>query len=110
MNKPKAPKHLRPATKRWFNHVAAEWTLEQHHIKLLIVAAEAWDRLCQAREAIADNGLIFQDRFGTPRVRPEVAVERDSRTAFMRAIRELDLDIDDPTQPGRPRAVRSNRG
>ncbi len=107
---PKAPKHLRPTTKRWFNHVVAEWTLDQHHVKLLIVAAETWDRLCEAREVIADKGLTFEDRFGTPRARPEVAIERDSRTAFMRAIRELDLDIAEPTQPGRPRALRSNRG
>ena len=110
MSKPKAPQHLRPATKRWFNHVAAEWSLEQHHIRLLTVAAETWDRLTQAREVLAEKGLTFEDRFGTPRARPEVAIERDSRTAFMRAIRELDLDINEPTQPGRPRALRSNRG
>ena len=110
MSKPKAPKHLRPTTKRWFNHVVGQWTLEQHHIRLLIVAAETWDRLTQAREVIADKGLTFNDRFGTPRARPEVAIERDSRTAFMRAIRELDLDVEPPTQPARPRALTSNKG
>ena len=110
MSKPKAPKHLRPATKRWFNHVTAEWSLEQHHIKLLIAAAESWDRMAEAREAIANKGLIFQDRFGTPRARPEVSIERDSRTAFARLIRELDLDIDEPARPRRPSALRSNRG
>ena len=110
MNKPKAPKHLRPATKRWFNHVATEWTLEQHHIKLLIVAAETWDRLVQAREVIDREGLTYQNRFGEPRARPEISIERDSRLAFLRAIRELDLDVDPPAQPGRPRALPSNRG
>ena len=111
MSKPKAPKHLQAATKRWFNHVVAEWPdLEQHHVRLLTIAAETWDRLTQAREVIADKGLTFDDRFGTPRARPEVAIERDCKTAFMRAIRELDLDIEDPTQPGRPHALRSNRG
>ena len=110
MSKSKAPRHLQPATKRWFNRVTADWTLEEHHIKLLIIAAETWDRLTQAREVIAEKGLTFQDRFGTPRARPEVAIERDSRTAFMRAVRELDLDLDEPTQPGRARALRSNRG
>ncbi len=59
---------------------------------------------------IAEKGMIFNDRFGTPRARPEVAIERDCKTAFMRAIRELDLDIEEPTQPGRPHALRSNRG
>ena len=110
MNKPKAPPHLKPPTKRWFNHVVAEWSLEQHHVRLLIVAAETWDRLTEAREAIADKGLTFKDRFGTPRARPEVAIERDCKIAFMRLIRELDLDIPEPAQPTRPRALRSNRG
>ena len=110
MSKSKAPGHLQPATKRWFNRVTAVWTLEEHHVKLLIIAAETWDRLTQAREVLADKGLTFEDRFGSPRARPEVAIERDSRTTFMRVIRELDLDIPEPTQPTRPRALRSNRG
>ncbi len=106
----RAPRHLQPETRKWFRHVAVEWPLEQHHLRLLLAACEAWDRCCQAREVVDRKGLTYEDRIGAPRARPEVGLERDSRLAFMRAVRELDLDIDPPTQPGRPRALQSNRG
>ena len=106
----KAPKHLTRASKRWFREVVAEWELSEHHRLILIIAAESWDRLVQAREVIDREGLTFIDRFGAPRSRPEISIERDCRIAFMRAIRELDLDVEPPTQPGRPRALTSNKG
>ena len=106
----KAPQHLARATKKWFREVVAEWGLEAHHARILIATCEAWDRCCQAREVIDREGLIFTDRFGAPRARPEIAIERDSRLAFLRGIRELDLDVESPPQPGRPRALSSNRG
>ncbi len=68
------------------------YELEPHHIRLLTLAAESWDRCEQSREILADEGLTFEDRFGQPKSRPEVAVERDSRLAFARLIRELALD------------------
>jgi phage terminase small subunit len=108
-DKPRTPSHLRPETRRWFEHVTDEFALEQHHVRLLTLAGEAWDRCTQAREAIENNGLTVEDRFGFPRPRPEIAVERDSRLAFCRIIRELDLDVDPPAQGKRPPALPSNR-
>jgi phage terminase small subunit len=58
----KPPKHLRPATKEWFSGVLAEYQLEPHHIRLLTLAAESWDRCCESREALAAHGLTFTDR------------------------------------------------
>ena len=75
----KAPKHLHRATKKWYREVVAEWGLEEHHIRILIGACEAWDRGVQAREVIDREGLTYEDRFGAPRARPEIAVERDAR-------------------------------
>ncbi len=106
----RAPKHLQPETRKWFRHVAREWPLEEHHIKLLTIAAEAWDRLMAARKVIDAEGVCYTNRFGEPRARPEVTIERDCRISFMRALRELDLDLEPPTAPARPRALRSNRG
>lgn len=107
--KPKAPAHLRPATAAWWQEVCDEYTLEPHHIRLLTLAGEAWDRCQQAREALQEHGLTFEDRFGAPRPRPEIPVERDSRLAFARLIRELDLDCSEPPV-SRPPSLRSNRG
>jgi hypothetical protein len=106
---PTAPKHLRPATRKWFADVLAGYELEEHHVRLLVLAGESWDRCCAARVIIDRDGLTYVDRFGCPHVRPEIAIERDSRLAFARLIRELDLDIEAPSAASRPPGLRSNR-
>ena len=102
---PKPPNHLSLATRRWFEGVVSDYHLESHHIRLLTLACEAWDRGQEARAALAANGLTFVDSRGNPRARPEVAIERDSRLAFARLVRELALDAD-PGTPGEPRPPR----
>ncbi len=96
---PAAPEHLAADTRKWWEHVVSEWSLDQHHCRLLTLAAEAWDRAAEAREALAEHGITFTDRFGSPRARPEIAIERDSRTAFARLLRDLDLHDDAPASP-----------
>ncbi len=100
---PTAPKHLKAATKRWWLSVVADYELEPHHLRLLTLAAESWDRCTQAREVLATEGLTFDDRFNQPKSRPEVAVERDCRLAFARLLRELSLDDSTPETPRPPR-------
>jgi phage terminase small subunit len=97
-----APEHLRADTRQWWRTVADEYALEPHHLRLLTLAAESWDRGVEAREAIARHGTVFVDRFDQPRARPEVAIERDSRIAFARLVRELALDLGPPDETGRP--------
>lgn len=107
----KPPKYLEKTTKRWWKSVISRWVLEDHHIRLLTLAASAWDRAEQARELLAIHGLTYEDaKTGRPCSRPEVAVERDSRHAFARLLRELDLDIDTPATSSRPPALRSIKG
>jgi phage terminase small subunit len=106
---PRAPGHLQAATRAWFDQVIADYELEAHHVRLLSLACESWDRCGQAREALAAGGLTVTDRFGFPRARPEVAIERDSRIAFARLCRELDLDTDAPSASPRLPALNSNR-
>lgn len=106
---PAAPSHLKPPTKLWWRSVIDEYDLEPHHLRLLQLAAEAWDSAQAAREAIQRDGMTFVDRFGSPRARPEVGIERDSRLAFARLIRELDLDCAPPTTTPRPPALNSNK-
>ncbi len=91
-----APKHLKPATRKWWEHVCENYDLEQHRIKLLTLAGEAWDRGTQAREALKQHGLTFTTRYGEVRPRPEVQIERDSRIGFARLLRELNLDVEQP--------------
>jgi phage terminase small subunit len=101
----KAPKHLKAPTRKWWLGVMAEYDLEPHHVRLLTLAAESWDRAQQAREILDREGLTYLDRFEAPRSRPEIAVERDSRTAFARLLRELALDVATPEDGRRPPAI-----
>jgi P27 family predicted phage terminase small subunit len=102
------PKHLRTDTAAWFKLVTKEFELDSHHVRILIKACESWDRSEQARESIAQFGMTYEDRFGAPRARPEVAIERDSRLAFARLVRELGLDVAPPAE-SRPPALKANR-
>jgi P27 family predicted phage terminase small subunit len=102
MNYP-IPKHLRKETRAWVKGLLSDFDLESHHYKILVKAAEAHDRGEQAREVVAAEGIITRDRFGTAKAHPAVAIERDARVAFMRAVRELGLDVDVPDAPRAPR-------
>jgi phage terminase small subunit len=86
--------------------VVETWTLEEHHLRLLTLAGEAWDRCTQAREQLRRDGLTVTTRHGEVRTHPCVAIERDSRVAFARLLRELDLDVEAP-EARRPPALRS---
>jgi P27 family predicted phage terminase small subunit len=107
---PMAPEHLSAEAQHWWRQVVADFDLDHHHLMLLQCACEAWDRMVEAREIIAEEGITVQGVHG-PKTHPAVGVERDARTAFARLIRELDLDEPQPS-PGpymRPPALRSNR-
>ncbi len=97
----RAPIDLKLKTRRWVNYCLKCWQLDEHHQKLLILAGQAWDRCQQARDAIENDGLMIDDRYKMKKLHPAVAVERDSRLAFARLLRELNLSGD--TGPDSPR-------
>ena len=103
------PTHLSLETAQWWRSVMSEYALEPHHIRLLTLAAEAYDSAQDAREILQREGKIYIDRFDQPKPRPEVAIQRDSAIGFARMLRELDLDISGPTDRARPPALASNR-
>ena len=106
---PRPPKHLSKAAKIWWKSVVNQYELQSHHLKLLTLAAESWDRCVEARNGIAEHGLTFTDRHGCRKPSPEVAIERDSRIAFARLVRELGIDVMEPDDPPRPPRVGGQR-
>jgi phage terminase small subunit len=106
---PKPPRGLRRATRAWWLSVVETYQLEDHHVRLLTLAAESWDRAQEARDAIRKHGLTYEDpKLRRPVARPEVAIERDSQIRFARLLRELDLDVEAPApERSRPPALRS---
>lgn len=101
-NSPKAPGHLRLQTRRWFEQILNDYELESHHLMLLTLAAEAWDRHLDAREVLSKKGMTFTDKFRNVKPRLEVMIERDSRNAFARMMRELRLEEPPPEAPRPP--------
>lgn len=82
----------------------ADYTLERPHLVLLQAALEAWDRCQQARALIDAEGIVVAGRSG-PKAHPAVAIERDSRLATVRALRELDLEGEPLPDPRPPRRI-----
>lgn len=101
----RAPGHLSPKRRRLYRRVADDFELwrEPHALEVLRLACEALDRGDDARAAIAKHGTTYDDRFGQPRARPEIAIERDSRLAVARLFRELSLDGGAPDDARPPR-------
>jgi len=101
----KVPAHLKAATKKWFKAVLITYVLEPHHIRLLTLACEAWDRSMEARAVLQADGLTYNDRFGAPHPRPEVKIKEQAETIFSRLLRELALDVELPKDRGRPPGI-----
>lgn len=112
MADPKPPRHLSAASKAWWRQIVADFELAPWQLRTLTSAAEAFDRATQAREQVDADGLMVVDRFNQPKPHPLLPVERDNRTAYLRATRELALEVDGPAsspvsaRPPRIRAVR----
>lgn len=92
----KAPSHLSNASKGVWRRLVSDYGLasEPAALATLRLGLEALDRCEQARQVIDADGPTYTDRFGSPRARPEVMIERDARLAAVRCFRELSLDGD----------------
>jgi P27 family predicted phage terminase small subunit len=87
------PSHLSKESAAWFKRTVALYDMDEHHLKLLTLACEAFDRAVQARKGLEQHGLTFVDRYGSRKPSPEISIEKDSRTAFARLVREIGLDL-----------------
>jgi hypothetical protein len=83
--------HLTPASRAWLKAVRETFETDESALQLLLLAAHALDQTNAARAVLDREGVTYADRFGAPRTRPEVAIERDSRLAFLRILRQLGL-------------------
>lgn len=101
MTPPNPPKHLSRAAKAHWRKVVASFDVTDVGLLVLQAGLEAWDRMVEARERLAQDGAVYVDRFGAPRKHPSVSIEEAARIAFLRAMKELDLDPSDPNNhPG----------
>ena len=66
-------------------------------------AARQLDRQATARADVEKNGVTILDRFGIAKENPAVAIERQAAMAFVRIMRELNLDAEKPEESRAPR-------
>ena len=89
--RPDPPAPLSKEKKKVWTGVFERKNLQPHEILILAKACEAFDRGEQARQILDKEGFTFEDRFGQPRARPEVAIERDSRAQFAKLLSQIHL-------------------
>lgn len=88
------PEHLSDAAKTWWREFTAEFDFSQpHHQQSLKLAFEALDRARWAVESMEANGMVYVDRWGQPKSRPEVKIAYDNTVLFCRVLREMGLDV-----------------
>lgn len=104
------PEHLSERSQGFWRETVSEYALDPHHVELLRRLCEAMDRCDEAVRLLGADGPAVTDRFGVPKGHPAVAIERDSRIAVARLLRELDLDGAGPAvKEARPPRVVSQR-
>lgn len=89
---PRPPAGLAAGGAALWRCVVREFALELHHLAILRAACQALDRIDEARAAIDRDGAYVIGRYG-PKSHPALAIERDSRLAMIRGLRELGLDL-----------------
>jgi phage terminase small subunit len=95
-SKPKnVPAHLSPESKEFYRKAVDAYELDDHHLLLLVKALEAFDLAEKCRKILHKEGLVYTDRFGSPRARPETKILNDSRNAVKNIFRELGFDLTD---------------
>ena len=104
-NKPKkAPKHLTKEGQSPWNKLLNEYSInDEAGLLILTTAMEAFDRMRESQAIIKTEGMQVADRFGQMKAHPLTVTERDSRSAMMQALKQLNLDLEPlNARPGRP--------
>jgi|GEM_PF-1214516 len=97
-----SPKKLSKTMRDWWDQVNENFVLEPHHLHLLKLACQAYDRSQQAKIILDKEGLSYLDKYKCPHPRPEVSIEKNARLDFARLVKQLNLDLEEPNPPGRP--------
>src|SRR5438552_9398880 len=85
------PRRLSAESRDFYRRITAGWELGEDGLAILLVAAESLDRLREAQALIRRDGLTIKGTRGL-KPHPAVGVERESRAAFLQALRQLNLD------------------
>jgi phage terminase small subunit len=92
--RPTAPAGLSAAARKlWAQIQDGYGVADPAGLAILCEALRAWDRSEQARREVEKRGVTLFDKYQQARVNPAANVERDSRAAFLSALKALKVDI-----------------
>ena len=100
----RTPKQLSKEAKSIWRKLTEEYGItDAGGTEILRTGLEAFDRAQSARASIEKVGLMIKDRFGAVKPHPLIACERDSRAAYLAALKQLNMDVEPlRDRPGRP--------
>ena len=94
MQKTRVPAHIKGPERLLWKKILAEYAIsDSAGLKILQVALEAYARARKAREVIEKEGMTIKDRFDQVKAHPLITVERDARSQFLLAMKQLNLSI-----------------
>jgi P27 family predicted phage terminase small subunit len=64
------PAHLSPSARQLWTTTVETYVLHEHHLRILQLLCEAWDRSQQARERLDREGLIVPGAEGGVKTHP----------------------------------------
>lgn len=91
---PLAPDDLGPEASRFWDDVVRDYTLADFQLAILETACHAKHMESECLRILAAEGFTVETGAGMIRARPEATILRDARAAFLRACKDLNLEID----------------
>lgn len=95
----KAQSDLSSEAQKEMRRIAKDYELSADARLVLTVAFQNWDMARQARAILRQEGLLKAGRR-----HPCVEIVKQADALFLRSLRELGLNLDEPGDPGRPPA------
>ena|SRR5438045_2354095 len=106
MSKPRPPAGLSPAARRWWARLQRGYDIcDDGGLCVLNETAWAYHRAEEAKTIVERDGPVVFDRWQQAKVHPAVLVERNSRAAVLRGLKQLgvgDAPGEQQRGPGRP--------
>jgi P27 family predicted phage terminase small subunit len=101
-NLPTPPKSLAADGRKLWASIVEAFDLDPAALSILEAACLSQDRETAAMKAIKAEGMTTTDRYGRCKAHPAVLIERDSRAAKLKALKQLGLDLEPVNPIGRP--------
>lgn len=102
--KPRAPAGLSAGSKKLWAAILRDYRsiTDAAGLRILQAGLESLDRANAAKKLVDKMGELVIDRFKQARVNPACAVERDARSQFLQALKQLGLEPNaEPLKPGK---------